>query len=125
MRNHWVKLHEARKRRFYTAEFSESGLSLLGGRRVGVNKGFETGGLVSLTFFGATWDVSDYELIDFIRDARKGMSNWYGRIRLFQSNSNELAYYTLSNLTFDSVNTSPAKVDDILFTFSYGHIRTT
>jgi hypothetical protein len=126
MKNHWLTLHEQKKRRFWTAEFSKNGIFVLKPRRVGMNDrlGFmgSVSGVSSITFKDAMTKTSDQELVDFLTESRKTMAGWLARLRLYASLMNELEYFELSDLTYDNVGIGET-VEDLKLSFGYNQLK--
>lgn len=128
MKNHWLKVHNQKKRRFWTAEFSRRGNSILDPRRVEVldpeyTLGYmgATDGRVELNFKGGM-TTTDKEFVDFLIECRKGMENWLCTLRYYANIMSELEYYELTQL--DLVNVGMGKsIEDIAVQFDYHAIR--
>lgn len=129
MKNHWLKIHEQKKRRFWTAEFSKNGLFVMKPRRVEVidpkyRLGYmgATSGHVAIVFKGGMTNINDIELVDFLQEARKGMSGLLARLRQYQGLSNELEYYELSDLSYRQIGVA-IEVEDLKFEVNYSRLR--
>lgn len=127
MRNHWLKLHEQKKRRFWTSEFSKNGLFILKPRRVEVIDSYSLGllgstsGSIELNYKGMMSN-GDAEFIDFLTEMRKSMRGWLARLRFYSGLLNELEYYELTDLKHISIGMGNS-IEDIRVEFSYGNLR--
>lgn len=128
MKNHWLKVHE-QKKRFWTAEFTKNGTYVLRPRRVDVinakyTLGFMgvTTGIATLNFKGGMIANNDKELVDFMIDSRKSMKGWLSRLRQYAGISNEVKYYELTDLRFDNIGVG-IDIEDIQLSFHYDHLK--
>jgi hypothetical protein len=129
MKNHWLRIHEQKKRRFWTAEFSRNGLFVLRPRKVEVIDPKHTlgcfgatSGTAEIHFNGAMMNATDNELLDFLSETRKGMKNWMSRLRLYANLTSELEYFELTNLNYNNISVGKS-IDDISFKFDYKSLR--
>ncbi len=126
MRNHWLKLHEQKKNRFWTAEFSKNGIYMLKPRRVGVldRLGYlgATSGVAAIVFKEAMIKTNDTELVDFLTESRQSMAAWLGRLRLYASLTNELEYFEVGDLTYGNIAVADS-IEDIKFVFGYNQLK--
>lgn len=130
MKNHWLKRHENKKRKIWTAEFSRNAIYSLRPRRVDVfdakySLGYlgQTSGTVAVSFLGAMFATGDMELMTFLSDSHhKGMSGQICTLRQYQGISVEIENYELSTLDYGAMGMGHA-VDDIKFTFGYRQLR--
>jgi hypothetical protein len=111
MKNHWLKLHEQKKKRFWTVEFSKNSTSVLKPRRADVLDarflGYmgSTSGKVEINFKGGMTNANDVEFIDFLRECRRSMKDWLCRLHLYAnlSSSGLLEYYELTSLSYGTI----------------------
>jgi hypothetical protein len=127
MKNHWIKLHQAKKLRWWSAEFQDNGIRILKPRRVevldetplGLSKG-------QLCFMFSNIGINDKELLDFLNFcAKHGMAGGYSCLRRFQGVfpiAIELESYEFVHLNFRSVKAGPT-VDTVRFKFDFGLSR--
>lgn len=127
MRNHWLKLHEQKQKRYWTAEFAKNGMFILRQRRVEIidPKTSLQGptGSVSLIFRGAGGNVNDTEFLSFISQSTRGMANWYTRLRHCEGLSDEIEFYVLSDLSLPAPKTFGLISTDVEFIFDYADKR--
>lgn len=124
MKNHWLKLFERKKRRFWTAEFSRNGLFVLRPRRVIITdnlSGLRPIHTVEMTFRGAMV-ANDPELGDFISESCKSMAGWLGRLRHYNDMLDELEYFEATDLSYGNIGVAD-DVKDIKFIFAYNIMR--
>jgi hypothetical protein len=128
MKNHWLKQHEKKNRRFWTAEFSFNGAFQLRQRRADILDPLNpfdymgsTAGSTCVNFKGGM-TVPDKELVDFLVETRKGMRGWLARMRYFMGLNDELEFYELTDLHFKNIGMGKS-IDDINVTFDYNKVK--
>ena len=129
MKNHWLRLHEQKKKRFWTTEFSKNGTFVLKPRCVEVLDskyalGYmgATSGKVGIVFKGGMTNINDHELVDFLHETRKGMSGLLARLRHYQGLTTELEYFELYDLTYNNIGMG-IDVEDLKFEVSFNRLR--
>lgn len=124
MRNHWLKLRE-QKNHIWTAEFSKNGMYILRPRAVDVLDArgslSSISGTARVNFRGGV-TTTEPELVDFMIDSRKGMRYWLSRLRLYSGLMNELRYYELSGLKFNSIGVG-LSFEDMVLSFDFDDVR--
>jgi hypothetical protein len=127
MKNHWLRLNQQKRNRFWTAEFSRLGTYLLRPRRADVLDASRTvrhatSGHAAVSFAGGMVNSSDKELIDFVIECRKGMDGWVCRLRYYASLLHELEYFELTDLSSPSVGMG-VSFEDIKVGFAFQHLQ--
>ena len=118
--NHWIAESRKRRKRFWTVEFSKYATFVLRPRKVDV-----TYPSFSLSASGRTEVVfrdgltaTDRDFADFLVEARRGMANWLGRMRLYADVISELECYELRDLSYWQM---ASRGRDVVFGFGYGN----
>jgi hypothetical protein len=130
MKNHWLKLHNDKKKRFWTIEFSSSGYTILNSRTVSItdmSHNFIPGGGVSGLLAAVFKDgmiTGDYEFNNFITEAGKSMWGWKSTVRNYRSIFDEIENFQLENLSCKNIMMA-SNPDDLKFVFEYSSLKYT
>lgn len=126
MKNHWLKLHEDRKRRFWTVSFSKYGIYTLKPRRADVldhaNSLAATSGGVEINFKDGMINLNDVEFLDFLKDCKNSMNNWIACFRLYANLLSELEYYEIGDMNYGGL-TSGVKPNDLKIHINYNTLK--
>lgn len=128
MKNHWLKLSQQKKNKFWTAEFITHGsYYVLRPRIVRMVSSTNTmsfqQGWNEVEFKGGMLATNDKELIDFLIDCRRtSMKGWMARLRYYTNLWHELEYYELSDLKF-RYSGMGGSIEDITLQYEYNGLH--
>lgn len=129
MKNHWLLERKRKTESFWTAEFSDRVIFSLKPRRVEITdptvlyKSTAQGSLQTAVIFAdAVTNTTDHELLDFMFNCPRKMTNWIARLRRYHNLFDEAEVFELSDLRYSNIRTT-ANVNDLEVVFQYNNVQ--